>query len=307
MSILKVEKISKKIGKKEILHNVSLELNKGDILAFIGPNGAGKTTFIKCILGLQKINQGKILINGYDINKNFIKAIERVGCLVESPDHYMYLSGLDNLKIHARMYQNVYLEDIKQVVELVGLEDKINDKVNTYSLGMRQRLGLAISLLNSPDLLILDEPTNGLDPEGIKDLRILFKRLAKKGVGIVISSHNLRELESFCSRVCIISHGQIIEENSIEEIKKMDENKYILKVDASIQCQTYLAASDKIIDTNHIEVIKDEEEIAQFIKLLVNKNIKIYEVKKEQMSLEEVFMRKSGGDQGAKTFAKRNN
>ena len=205
MSILKVEKLCKKIRKKDILKDVSFEINEGDILAFIGPNGAGKTTTIKCVLGLQRISSGQVFINGYDINKDFVHAISKVGALVEEPDVYFYLSGLENLKMQARMYPHVVMDDILRVVELVGLEDRIHDKVSKYSLGMRQRLGIAIALLHSPNLLLLDEPTNGLDPEGIKDLRILLKRLAKSGVGILISSHNLSELETFCNRVLIIS------------------------------------------------------------------------------------------------------
>ena len=156
MSILKVENLCKKIGKKDILKDVSFEVVAGDIMAFIGPNGAGKTTTIKCVLGLQKITRGKVFINGYDISKNFVKAIEKVGSIVESPDVYMYMSGYDNLLLQARMYKNIKEEDIYKIIKLVGLENRIYDKVNKYSLGMRQRLGIAIALINNPKLLILD-------------------------------------------------------------------------------------------------------------------------------------------------------
>ena len=295
MSVLKVDKLCKKIGKKEILRDVSFEINKGDILAFIGPNGAGKTTTIKCILGLQKINSGSISINGYDIKHDFVHAIERVGSIVEEPDVYMYLSGFENLKLQARMYKHVVIDDIYRVVDLVGLESRIHDKVSKYSLGMRQRLGIAMALLHSPNLLVLDEPTNGLDPEGIKDLRVLLKRLAKSGVAILISSHNLSELESFCNRVCIISDGKVIEEASIYELKKLDENKYVLKVNDSSKCEDFLLEYDKIVDQNHIEVVRDEEEIAMLIKTLVNHDILIYEVTKLSMTFEEAFIKRSGG------------
>ena len=296
MNILKVEKLCKKVGKKEILKNVSFQIDEGDILAFIGPNGAGKTTTIKCILGLQRLTKGSITINGYDIEKDFVKAISHVGCLVESPDVYMYLTGMENLKIQAQMYKNVVMDDILRVVELVGLEQVIYDKVSKYSLGMRERLGIAISLLNNPKLLVLDEPTNGLDPEGIKDLRVLLKRLAKTGVGILISSHNLSELENFCNRVCIISKGKILEEASILDLKQMDEARYVLKVEDSKKVKEYLTNLDKVLDKQHIEVFKDEEEVAEFITLLVKHDIKVYEVIKEELTLEEAFMKKSGGN-----------
>ena len=175
MNILKVENLCKKMGKKEILNNVNLEIDSGDIVAFIGPNGAGKTTSIKCILGLQKMTSGKVYINGFDIKKDFVKAIEHVGCIVESPDVYLYLTGYENLKLQASLYKDIKEEEIMRVIKLVGLRDRIYEKVSKYSLGMRERLGIAIALLNYPKLLILDEPTNGLDPEGIKDLRELFK------------------------------------------------------------------------------------------------------------------------------------
>lgn len=296
MNILKVEKLCKKVGKKEILKNVSFQIDEGDILAFIGPNGAGKTTTIKCILGLQRLTKGSITINGYDIKKDFVKAITHVGCLVESPDVYMYLTGMENLKIQAQMYKNVVLDDILRVVELVGLEQVIHDKVSKYSLGMRERLGIAMALLNNPKLLVLDEPTNGLDPEGIKDLRVLLKRLAKTGVGILISSHNLSELENFCNRVCIISKGKILEEASILDLKQMDEARYVLKVEDSKKVKEYLTNLDKVLDKQHIEVFKDEEEVAEFITLLVKHDIKVYEVIKEELTLEEAFMKKSGGN-----------
>ncbi|MDE5539550.1 MAG: ABC transporter ATP-binding protein [Bacilli bacterium] len=295
MNILKVENLCKRFGKKDVLHNISFEINKGDILAFIGPNGAGKTTTIKCLLGLQKMTSGTVTINGYDIKKDFTKAIERVGCIVESPDVYMYLTGYDNLKLQARLYKNISEEEITRVIKLVGLENRIHDKVSKYSLGMRERLGIAAALINFPSLLILDEPTNGLDPEGIKDLRELLLKLSHEGVGILISSHNLSELESFCNRVCIISHGSIIEENSITKIKELDENKYILKVDNTKKLTKFLAEGDQILDDNHIEVIKDEQAIADFIKVLVTNNIAIYEVKKEDLTLEEAFIKKAGG------------
>ena len=161
--VLKCQDLHKKFGKKEILKGVSLELYQGDILGFIGPNGAGKTTTIKLILGLQSITSGVVSINGYDIEKQFTKAIEKVGAIIENPDLYMYLTGFENLKLVANMYPEVDRARIMEVVKLVRLDNRINDKVSKYSLGMRQRLGVAQAILHKPKLLILDEPTNGLE------------------------------------------------------------------------------------------------------------------------------------------------
>lgn len=295
MNILNVQNLDKKIGKKEILRDVSFAVNEGDILAFIGANGAGKTTTIKCILGLQRINKGIITINGFDIKKNFVKAIEKVGCIVESPDVYMYLTGYENLKMQASFYKCVNDDDIWEVIKLVGLDKRINDKVSKYSLGMRQRLGIAISLINKPKLLILDEPTNGLDPKGIKELRELLLTLAKKGMGILISSHNLSELESFCNKVCIIAKGEIIENASIDKIKETPDSKYLIKVDNTKKARKILKDKDEILDDNYLEVIKTEAEVALLIKDLVNNGILIYEVSKAKISLEEAFVKRCGG------------
>ena len=210
-TILECKDLCKDFGKKKILKNVSLKIEEGDILGFIGPNGAGKTTTIKLILGLQGITKGTVLINGYDIQKNFTNAIEKVGAIVENPDMYMYLSGYDNLKLVANLYKGITKERIEKVVKLVKLENRINDKVSKYSLGMRQRLGIAQAILHNPKLLILDEPTNGLDPEGIKEMRELLVKLAQEEkMAILISSHNLAELDNFCNKVCIIKNGEVI-------------------------------------------------------------------------------------------------
>lgn len=295
MAILKVANLNKRFGKKEVLKDVSFEVNEGEILAFIGPNGAGKTTTIKCILGLQKINGGEITINGFDIKKDFVKAITRVGAIVEAPDVYMYLTGMDNLRLQASLYKNITDEEIYRVIKLVGLENRINDKVSKYSLGMRQRLGIAIALINNPNLLILDEPTNGLDPEGIKDLRELLINLAKQRVGILISSHNLSELESFCNKVCIISNGSIIKESSIDTLKNLSEVKYRIKIDDTKKLTKLKLEGIKVIDNNYFEVYKDEDCISEFIRVLVNNKIDIYEVIKESLTLEEAFINIAGG------------
>ena len=293
--ILKCDDIHKKIGKKEILRGITFEMKKGDILGFIGPNGAGKTTAIKLILGLQKINSGRVYINGFDIKKDFTKAIERVGAIVENPDFYMYMSGKKNLELKARLYKNITKERIDEVVKLVGLENRINDKVSKYSLGMRQRLGIAEAMLHNPNLLILDEPTNGLDPEGMRTLKDILRNLSNNGVSIFISSHILSELDNLCNKICIIKDGVIIETSNIKTLKrKTNELCYQIEVDTVDNIN--LLFKNEIINNNLVKVWCNKEFIPVIIESLVNSNIKIYSVKEEELSLEDAFLERTGGN-----------
>ena len=280
-TILKCKDLHKKIGKKEILKGVSLEVNEGDILGFIGPNGAGKTTTIKLILGLQGITSGEVNINGYDIKKDFTKAIRRVGAIIENPDLYMYLTGYENLKLVANMYKGITKERIMEVVKLVKLENRINDKVSKYSLGMRQRLGVAQAILHNPNLLVLDEPTNGLDPEGIKEMRDLLKVLAKQGMAIFISSHNLAEMETLCNKVCIIQNGEIIETNDISVIRTTNEAHYRIVVDNTEKIPEIISVPTEIKGKEEFTIIAEREQVPNIVKTLVENNIKVYEVNEE--------------------------
>ena len=295
--VLKCEKLCKKIGKKDILKNISFDLDSGDILGFIGPNGAGKTTTIKLILGLQSITSGSVSINGYDIKNNFEKAIEKVGTIVENPDLYMYMTGLGNLKLVARMYKNVDKKRIDEVVELVGLKNRINDKVSKYSLGMRQRLGIAQAIIHRPNLLILDEPTNGLDPEGIKDLRDLIVNLAKKEkMAIMVSSHKLAELESFCTKIAIIQNGVMIESSDINEAKKITKDSiFNFEVEESKEISKIIE-NVEIVDENNIRIKINKEQIPDLVENLVKNKIKIYSIVEEKLSLEDAFLKKIGGN-----------
>ena len=271
---------------------------EGDILGFIGPNGAGKTTTIKLILGLQSITSGKVYINGYDIEENFKKAIENVGTIVESPDLYMYMSGYENLKLVANLYKNVDKKRIDEIVKLVGLENRIKDKVSKYSLGMRQRLGIAQALLHRPKLLILDEPTNGLDPEGIKEVKVLLKKLAEQeNMAILISSHNLAELDTFCNKISIIKNGEIVETNDIDAFKKdIKNNCYILEVEDSSVIGSIIDYKLDILTETEVRVYIEKEKVPLLIKELVLRNVKIYNVSEENLSLEDAFLKKTGGN-----------
>lgn len=296
-SILECKNLNKRFGKKQILKNVSFTMQEGDILGFIGPNGAGKTTTIKLILGLQSITEGQVIINGYHIQRQFTKAIEKVGAIVENPDLYMYLSGYENLKLIANMYQNISQERIEEVVKLVKLENRIKDKVSKYSLGMRQRLGIAQAILHRPNLLILDEPTNGLDPEGIKEMRELLVNLAKdEKMAILISSHNLAELDNLCNKVCIIKNGRIIETSDIDAIKKQENQQIkIIEVSDTKKVKELLPKA-VILEENRFKIDIPKEEIPELIVKLVENQIKIYGVKEEEKSLEQAFFEKTGGN-----------
>lgn len=294
--VLEVKNLNKSYGRKKVLNNVSFKIEAGEILGFIGPNGAGKTTTIKLILGLQLIDSGEVVINGYDIKKDFVKAIEKVGAIVENPDAYMYLTGRKNLELIASLYKDVSKDKVKEIIKLVGLEKRIDDKVSKYSLGMCQRLGIASALLASPNLLILDEPTNGLDPEGIKELRDLVKRLAKEGVAVLISSHNLAELENFCTNVCIIKNGTVISESKITELKKDNECYYEIEVSKVRGLKSILQKDDEIIDDNIIHVKSSKKEVAELVKEIVQKGINVYQVKLVEASLEEAFLKETGGN-----------
>ena len=294
--ILKCENLNKDFGKKQILKDVSLEVYEGDILGFIGPNGAGKTTTIKLILGLQNITRGKVLINGYDIEKQFSKAIENVGAIVENPDLYMYLSGYENLKLAANLYKEIDKKRINEVLKLVGLEKRANEKVSKYSLGMRQRLGIAQAILHKPSLLILDEPTNGLDPEGIKEMRELLLNLAKnEKMAILISSHNLAELDTLCNKVSIIKNGKVIETSDISIIKKETDMEYkIFEVNDTKKIKD-LISSIEIINETKFKLNVKKQDIPYIVNKLVENKVLIYGIMEEEKSLEDAFFEKTGG------------
>lgn len=220
-AVLELKNVSKIIGKVALVENISFKVNKGEIFGFLGPNGAGKTTTIKMITGLYNITEGEIYIDGHNVRTDFEKALNSVGAIIENPEMYGYLSGRDNLRLYARMHGVINKKRIDEVVNLVKLGNRIDDKVSRYSLGMRQRLGVAQALLHSPSLLILDEPTNGLDPMGIKELREMLRELAQKeGLSVLVSSHLLSEMELMCDRFGIIDSGNMIGIKTLEDIKK---------------------------------------------------------------------------------------
>lgn len=295
LPILKVENLTKYYGDKKVVNRVNFSVFAGQIFGFVGPNGAGKSTTIKMITGLTNISYGSVRICGYSVEHSFKKAISNIGAVVETPQLYPYLSGLQNLKLFANFYGKKAQARISKIVKLVGLENRIKDKVSTYSLGMKQRLGIAQALLNKPQLLILDEPTNGLDPNGIVEMRNILRVLAEQEkMAIIISSHNLLELEQICDVIGIINNGSIIEYKTMQQISAMVEAKQRVQFMcnypnyASMLLNKKYGLHSKVIGNSVIVPLK-EFNIATVISYLTYKKIKIYGIKKIQQSLEELY------------------
>ncbi len=300
-NILEIKNISKKLGKKQILNDITFEIKEGEIFGFVGPNGAGKTTLIKTILGLYKQDKGQVTIGGYSLEKDFEKAMSKIGAIIENPEMYDYLSGKNNLKIYASI-SNINDENyINQIIKTVKLENRINNKVKTYSLGMRQRLGLAQALISKPKLLILDEPTNGLDPLGIKELRELLKKISKEdNIAVLISSHILSEIELICDRIAIIDNGSLVEIKDLNKKQKEEKLTITLEVKQTNEANDYLNKNGYVseIENQKLKLELPKEEIPKVNKLLVENNINVYEIKQKEKTLEEEFIEKTQGTKG---------
>ncbi|MBU3090505.1 ABC transporter ATP-binding protein [Clostridium sp. CM028] len=301
-TIVQIKNVTKKIGKKVIIDDLTFDVRSGEVFGFLGPNGAGKTTTIKMLLGLMSITKGEMYIDGLNVEKDFEKAIVKVGGIIENPDLYKYLTGYQNLVHFWRMYPDLKKERIDEVIKIVGLEKRINDKIKTYSLGMRQRLGVAQALLNSPKLLVLDEPTNGLDPAGIHELRNHLRTLAREeNVAVIVSSHLLSEMELMCDRVGILQNGKLVR---IQDMKEMleDESDSVIALDVSPieSAKAYLESlSSKYkpeINEKEIEIKENIENVPGLVEKLVQQGIKIYGVRKVQQSLEKKFLEMTGGN-----------
>jgi len=298
--ILKVSGLEKSYGRTKILKGIDLSIEKGDVYGFLGPNGAGKTTTIRSILGLIKKDKGQVFLNGFDVDKNFKKAIDKVGSVVETPRFYEHLSGYKNLKLMANLYNNVPKKRIYEVLELTGMFNRMNDKVSKYSLGMKQRLGIARALLNNPELILLDEPTNGLDPSGMKEVRELIINLAKKeNITFMISSHLLHEVEMMCNRIGIIKNGEKIIEGNVDELvneskEKIEiHTKHVKKVIEIINTQENFEIKNH--QGNIITLEAEKEKSKELNQLLVEKNIIVDYIIPKKNDLENIFINLTGG------------
>ncbi|WP_342576920.1 ATP-binding cassette domain-containing protein [Paenibacillus sp. FSL M8-0142] len=217
--LLDAKGLTKTFGSRTAVNGLNLRIKEGDIYGFLGTNGSGKTTTIRILTGLIHPDAGEVRIGGYQLKSHFKDAIALVGAIVEQPAFYTYLSAYDNLMLTANLLTGVTRRRVLEVLEIVGLSDRAKDKVGSYSLGMRQRLGIASSLLNEPKLIILDEPTNGLDPQGMKGIREMIAQLAaEQGITFLISSHLLHEVEQMCSKIGIIRHGKLVAEGDVQQL-----------------------------------------------------------------------------------------
>jgi ABC-2 type transport system ATP-binding protein len=299
-SLVQLKNVKKKIGKKEIIKGLTFDVYPGEVFGFLGPNGAGKTTTIRMMMGLMSITEGEIIIAGKNITTEYSEAIQYVGGIVENPEMYKFLTGYQNLIHFSRMHQGITKQRIDEVIELVGLQNRIRDKVKTYSLGMRQRLGLAQALLHKPKLLILDEPTNGLDPAGIREIRDYMRKLAREeGLAVIVSSHLLSEMEMMCDRIAIIQQGSIVDVKAINDFVSEKETDIQLfscepKTEAIrvLKEKCGLSAKESI---DGVEVVIIRSDIPRVVKVLADNDIQIYGISPMKKTLEDRFLEVTGG------------
>lgn len=295
---LSVKGLKKRIGKKEIIKGLDFDLKRGEVFGFLGPNGAGKTTTIRMLVGLIRPTAGTIEICGYNVEKDFTKAMEQMGCIVENPELYSYLTGWENLEHFARMIPNVEPSYMEEVVKLVRLEERIHDQVKTYSLGMRQRLGIAQALLGKPKVLILDEPTNGLDPMGIREMRSFIRFLAEEeGLTVLVSSHLLSEIQLMCDRVAIISRGTVIKVDTVDSLLALQE-KVIWRAEPLQKAKDILGSFTSVTEGPDGTLVTPyhESDTATLNKTLVEQNVMVKEMNRKLPALEDLFLELTGGE-----------
>jgi ABC-2 type transport system ATP-binding protein len=303
--IISLSNVTKRIGRTTIIDDLTFDVPQGEIFGFLGPNGAGKTTTIRMIVGLMSISKGQIMIKGKNIKTEFEQAIRHVGAIVENPEMYKYLSGYQNLVHFARMVPGVNKERIDEVVSLVKLENRIHDKVKRYSLGMRQRLGVAQALLHRPSLLILDEPTNGLDPAGIRELRDYLRHLTQmEGITVLVSSHLLSEMELMCDRVAILQRGKLVDVMPIQHFTQENDQvqTYLIQAqppEQALEAMRYIEGlqGGKLTQEGTIEVTTERERIPDILAVMMQNHIRIYGVQMVSRSLEDRFLEITGGGQ----------
>lgn len=307
-AVLRISHLSKSFGRHKVLDDVSFDAYAGEVFGFLGPNGAGKTTTLKIVAGLLTLEEGDVSVFGCDLRRDFERAMAQVGGIVENPEFYTYMSGLENLRQYAAMRGGVSEERIAEVVRLVGMENRIRDKVSKYSLGMRQRLGVAQAIMHRPRLLLLDEPTNGLDPASIKALRDILKRLAhEEGVAVIVSSHLMSEMELMCDRVGVIVGGALHSVQSIEELVanvSSDRVQFVLSVDDAARAAELIGTAEdacgEVCGEGELLLTLPAKEararLGEINRALINGGVTLYTVTpKESRRLEDVFIEMTRG------------
>ncbi|WP_026694533.1 ABC transporter ATP-binding protein [Peribacillus kribbensis] len=294
---LEVKSLTKAIHGKKIVDDVSFGVQKGEIFGLLGPNGAGKTTIIRMIVSLINRTQGEVIVNGSSLDGQYKEMMSEIGAIVENPEFYKYMSGYKNLLHYARMsVKKIPRERIDEVARLVKLEGAMNQKVKTYSLGMRQRLGVAQALLHSPSLLILDEPTNGLDPQGIRELRDYLRQLADGGVSVLVSSHLLSEMQLMCDRFAIIEKGKLIHISSMKEsLAEEDLMNVAFEVSDAKAAAEVIESSRpgtemEILDDTHFTIRIEREGINLVNRLLIQNDMDVYGIGRVAATLEDRFL-----------------
>jgi len=293
-NIIEVKNLSYSFKNKTVLKDISFNVPKNSIFGFIGPNGAGKTTTIRILLSLLKVQPNKVLVFGKDISKSRIGILSNVGALIEEPSVYSHLSGYDNLKVICR-YLGLSYSRIDEVLAITDLLADKNRKVKEYSLGMRQRLSIASVLLNDPELLLLDEPINGLDPSGIYDMRILLQKLCKEhGKTIFVSSHLLSELEKTVTHLAIIDKQEIAFQGSIQELQRKSQDYLVVRTSNDTQTLKML------VDMGYAVTIKEDSSLkispnsdvnaAKISRAIVESGVDLYTLKHQRNNLEKIFI-----------------
>lgn len=300
-AVLQLRNLTKSIGGRKIVDDLTFDVPAGEIFGFLGPNGAGKTTTIRMIVGLISMSKGEAVIKGVSVRSHFELAMTHVGAIVENPEMYKFLTGYQNLVHYARRHSGITKERINEVVTLLGLQNRIHEKVKRYSLGMRQRLGVAQAILHRPSLLILDEPTNGLDPAGIRELRDYLRKLTREeGISVIVSSHLLSEMELMCDRVAIIQAGKLVDIRSLQEARSQAQTKIIIEVGDLVAAQELLSTafdgSHMTASGSQLELIADKSAIPHIAKLLVAAEIDVFGIHAVQKSLEDQFLEITGGE-----------
>ncbi|GEL07765.1 ABC transporter ATP-binding protein [Salisediminibacterium halotolerans] len=301
--VLSVQNVSKTIEKTPIIHDLSFDLYPGEVFGFLGPNGSGKTTTIRMIVGLIKPTEGAVTISGHDVQKQFVQAMQNIGSIVENPEMYDYLSGWENLKQYQRMIPGITEKRMHEVIKLVGMTNRVHDLVRTYSLGMRQRLGIAQALLNEPKVLILDEPANGLDPKGIREMREFIRTLAEEeGLSVLVSSHLLSEIQLMCDRVAIISKGRILAVDHVDALLA-EKGRVIWQASPAEKARPIIAKHLQVIETaeqqpeaEQIVTLDDQSDLAIVNEALVAAGVKVHLIERRLPSLEDLFLDLTGGE-----------